>query len=143
MKSIYDKNKLYYQYKVEKNEYRRAYIIKQLVKYIYKVLILVEKIELELIQTKNYYLKSNYYSEQIVKYANKMDIAKKLFNSKYKRNEELLRREKINQNTINNLNRIIFRPKRKVAQNHQIIDPHKKIKKVIPHENENDMIFYL
>ena len=143
MKSIYDKNKLYYQYKVEKNEYRKAYIIKQLVKYIYKVLILVEKIELELIQAKNNYLKSNYYSEQIAKYANKMDIAKKLFNSKYKRNEELLRREKINQNTINNLNRIIYRPKRKVAQSHQILDPHKKIKKVIPHENENDMIFYL
>ena len=127
MKSIYDKNKLYYQYKVEKNEYRRAYIINQLVKYIYKVMILVEKIELELIQTKNYYLKSNYYSEQIVKYANKMDISKKLFNSKYKRNEELLRREKINQTTINNLNRIIYKPKRK---------------KIIPHENENDMIFY-
>jgi hypothetical protein len=142
MKSIYDKNKLYYQYKVEKNEYRRAYIINQLVKYIYKVMILVEKIELELIQTKNYYLKSNYYSEQIVKYANKMDISKKLFNSKYKRNEELLRREKINQTTINNLNRIIYKPKRKVAQSHQIIVPHKKRKKIIPHENENDMIFY-
>ena len=143
MKSIYDKNKLYYQFKVEKNEYRRAYIIKQIVKYIYKVLILVEKIELELIQTKNYYLKSNYYSEQIVKYANKMDIAKKLFNSKYKRNEELLRREKINQSTIKNLNKIIYKPKRKVAQSHQVIDPHKKRKKIIPHENENDMIFYL
>ena len=143
MKIIYDKNKLYYQNKVEKNEYKRAYIIKQLVKYIYKVLILVEKIELELIQTKNYYLKSNYYSEQIVKYANKMDIAKKLFNSKYKRNEELLRREKINQNTIKNLNRIIYKPKRKVAQSHQVKDPHKKRKKIIPHENENDMIFYL
>ena len=143
MKIIYDKNKLYYQNKVEKNEYKRAYIIKQLVKYIYKVLILVEKIELELIQTKNYYLKSNYYSEQIVKYANKMDIAKKLFNSKYKRNEELLRREKINQNTIKNLNRIIYKPKRKVAQIHQVKDPHKKRKKIIPHENENDMIFYL
>ena len=142
MKIIYDKNKLYYQNKVEKNEYKRAYIIKQLVKYIYKVLILVEKIELELIQTKNYYLKSNYYSEQIVKYANKMDIAKKLFNSKYKRNEELLRREKINQNTIKNLNRIIYKPKRKVAQSHQVKDPHKKRKKIIPHENENDMIFY-
>ena len=143
MKNIYDKNKLYYQYKVEKNEYRRAYIIKQLVKYMYKVLILVEKIELELIQTKNNYLKSNYYSEQIVKYANKMDISKKLFNSKFKRNEELLRREKINQNTIKNLNRIIYKPKRKVAQSHQVIDPHKKRKKIIPHENENDMIFYL
>ena len=143
MKSIYDKNKLYYQFKVEKNEYRRAYIIKQIVKYIYKVLILVEKIELELIQTKNYYLKSNYYSEQIVKYANKMDIAKKLFNSKYKRNEELLRREKINLSTIKNLNKIIYKPKRKVAQSHQVIDPHKKRKKIIPHENENDMIFYL
>ena len=143
MKIIYDKNKLYYQNKVEKNEYKRAYIIKQLVKYIYKVLILVEKIELELIQTKNYYLKSNYYSEQIVKYANKMDIAKKLFNSKYKRNEEILRREKINQNTIKNLNRIIYKPKRKVAQSHQVKDPHKKRKKIIPHENENDMIFYL
>ena len=143
MKIIYDKNKLYYQNKVEKNEYKRAYIIKQLVKYIYKVLILVEKIELELIQAKNYYLRSNYYSEQIAKYANKMDIAKKLFNSKYKRNEELLRREKINQNTIKNLNRIIYKPKRKVAQSHQVKDPHKKRKKIIPHENENDMIFYL
>ena len=142
MRNIYDKNKLYYQYKVEKNEYRRAYIIKLLVKYMYKVLILVEKLELELIQTKNYYLKSNYYSEQIAKYANKMDIAKKLFNSISKRNEELLRREKINQNTINNLNRIIYKPKRKVAQNHQVINPHKKRKKILPHENENDMIFY-
>mgnify|MGYP006873040930 CR=1 FL=1 len=142
MRNIYDKNKLYYQYKVEKNEYRRAYIIKLLVKYMYKVLILVEKLELELIQTKNYYLKSNYYSEQIAKYANKMDIAKKLFNSISKRNEELLRREKINQNTINNLNRIIYKPKRKVAQNHQVINPHKRRKKILPHENENDMIFY-
>ena len=141
MKNIYDKNKLFYQYKVEKNEFRRAYIIKQLVKYLYKVLILIEKIRIELIQKKNEYLKDSYYSEKIIKYENKMDIEKKLFYSKYKRNEDLLRIEKRNQNIVKNLNKIIYRPKRKVGQNYQVINHHKR-KKVLSHENENDMIFY-
>jgi hypothetical protein len=141
MKNIYDKNKLFYKYKMEKDENRRVYIIKQLVKYLYKVLILIEKIRIELVQKKMDYLKNDYYSEQIVKYENKMDIEKKLFNSKYKRNEELLRIEKRNQNIIKNLNKIIYRPKRKVVQYYQIRN-HKQVKKILSHEDENDMFFY-
>ena len=141
MKNIYDKNKLLYQYKLEKNEHKREYIIRQLVKYLYEVLILIEKIRIELIQKKRDLLKNDYYSEQIVKYENKMDIAKKLFNSKYKRNEDLLRIEKRNQNTMKNLNKIIYRPKRKVVQYYQIGN-HKRITKILSNENENDMIFY-
>ena len=141
MKNIYDKNKLFYKYKMEKDENRRVYIIKQLVKYLYKVLILIEKIRIELVQKKMDYLKNDYYSEQIVKYENKMDIEKKLFNSKYKRNEELLRIEKRNQNIIKNLNKIIYRPKRKVVQYYQVRN-HRQVKKILSHEDENDMIFY-
>ena len=141
MKNIYDKNKLFYQYKVEKNENKREYIINQLVKYLYKVLILIEKIRIELIQKKNDYLKNSYYSEKIIKYENKMDIAKKLFYSKFKRNEDLIRIEKRNQNIVKNLNKIIYRPKRNVAQYYQIGN-HKRVKKNFYHENENDMIFY-
>ena len=142
MKNIYDKNKLFYQYKIEKDEYRRENIVVQLVKYLFKVLILVGKIRIELIQKKNDYLKDQYYSEQIVKYENKMDMAKKMFNSQNKRNEELLRIEKINQNTIKNLNKMIYRPKRKVVQNYSLISNHKRVKKILSQENDNDMIFY-
>jgi hypothetical protein len=141
MKNIYDKNKLFYQYKVEKNENRRTLLIKLLIQYLYKTLILIEKIRIELIQKKRDYLKNNYYSEQIIKYENKMDIEKKLFNSKYNRNEALLRIEKRNQNTMKNLNKIIYRPKRKVVQYFQV-SKHKKVKNILEHENENDMIFY-
>ena len=143
MRNIYDKKKLFYLYKNEKNENKRSYLIKDIINYIYISLKLIEKIQIELIQGKNNYLKNNYYSEQIVKFENKIDIDKKLFNSKTKRNEELLRRQKVNENTIKNLNKIIYKQKRKVPPKYQIHNGQKKRIIINNEENEvEDMFFY-
>ena len=143
IKNIYDNKRLFYLYKNEKNENRKIYFIRDIISYIFKTLTLIEKIEIELIQGKNNYLKSNYYFEQILRYENKMDIDKKLFNSRAKRNEEILRREKINENTINNLNKIIYKQKRKVPPNYKIYILPKKIIKDNNEEDENEnLIFY-
>lgn len=142
--SIYDKNKILIQYNNEKNrnETLKSYIEKEIINYIFKVFIVIEKLVYELIQGKNNYLSNNYYSEQIEKYENKMDTAKKIFNNRFKRNEEILRRKKINEDAIKKWNKIIFKPYQKVPIKYQIIN--KKTKKLLVNqENEiENLLFY-
>ena len=122
--NIYDKNKIYFYYIKEKkeNSSKRAYLENELIHYVYKVFIIIENLINELIEGKNNYLKNNYYSERIEEFENKIDNDKKLFNYKFKKNEELIRREKIKQNTKKKLNKMVYLPRRKVAANYQFIN---------------------
>ena len=126
--NIYDNNKLFYKYKNEKNknESLKAYLEKELINYLYKIFIWIEKLIYELIQGKNNYLSNNYYSMQIEKYENKRDIAKKIFNNKFKKNEELFRRKTINEEAIKKWNKIRFKPLKKVEGNYHIFKKTKK-----------------
>ena len=142
--NLYDKNKLYQLYKVEKNNNtsKRHYLEKEIITYIYNALILIERLGHNLLQGKNEYLQNNYYSEKIYQYENKMDMAKRLFNNKFKRNEEILRRKMINEKTIKKFNKIIFKPIKKVPQIYKMF---KKVKKeqVKTKVNEyEDLIYY-
>ena len=140
----YDKNKLFYQYKIEKNrnESLKAILEKELINYIYKMLTLFERLLYELIQGKNNYLTNNYYSERIEEYENKMDNAKKIINNRFKRNEEILRRKIINEDTIKKWHKILFKPFKKVANNYQIKKTVKK-RELPNQENENEnLLFY-
>ena len=138
--SIYDKNKLYNQYKNEKNknESLKAYLEKEIINYLYKMFIWIERLVYDLIEGKNTYLTSNYYWEQIEKFESKRDNAKKIFNNRFKKNEEILRREKIQTNTIKKLNKIRYKPFRKVVQNYQILkNTHKKEIQKLGNEDDN------
>ena len=142
--NIYDNNKIYIQYTNEKdrNESKSSFLIRELINYIFRELILIEKFINELIHGKNNYLKNNYYSEQIEKYESKMDIDKKNFNNIIKRNEEILRRKKIDEDTIKKLNKIIFIPCRKVPKKYKIKINHIKTERQsLEKENEN-LLFY-
>ena len=115
---------------------------KEIITYIYNALILIERLGHNLLQGKNEYLQNNYYSEKIYQYENKMDMAKRLFNNKFKRNEEILRRKMINEKTIKKFNKIIFKPIKKVPQIYKMF---KKVKKeqVKTKVNEyEDLIYY-
>ena len=144
--NIYDKNTIINQYNTEKNRknYKREYLEKELINYLYKVLLLFEKLEYGLIEGKNNYLKNNYFSERIEEYENKMDNAKKLFNNRFKRDEDKLRRKKINEKTIKKWNKILFKPIRKVVENHQMLSSSQK-KQIKNQENVNEienLLFY-
>ena len=141
--NIYDNNKLFYKYKNEKNknESLKAYLEKELINYLYKIFIWIEKLVYELIQGKNNYLSNNYYSMQIEKYENKRDIAKKIFNNKFKKNEEQLRRKKINEAAIKKWNKILFKPLKKVEMNYHIFKKTKKKEHFQINEDE-DLLFY-
>ena len=143
---VYDKNTIINQYNFENNRknYKREYLEKELINYLYKVLALFEKLECGLIEGKNNYLKNNYFSERIEEYENKMDNAKKLFNNRFKRDEDKLRRKKINEKTIKKWNKILFKPIRKVVENHQMLSSSQK-KKIKNEENVNEienLLFY-
>lgn len=127
LNNIYDKNKIYISYKNEKKENRAkiAYLEGELINYIYKVFIIIEKLVYELIEGKNNYLKSNYFSERIEEFENKIDNAKKLFNSRNKKSEEILRREKLKENTIKKLNKIIYLTRKKIMEKYKVINIHK------------------
>ena len=115
-----------------------------MINYLYKVLLLFEKLEYGLIEGKNNYLKNNYFSERIEEYENKMDNAKKLFNNRFKRDEDKLRRKKINEKTIKKWNKILFKPIRKVVENHQMLSSSQK-KQIKNQENVNEienLLFY-
>ena len=140
----YDKNKLLYQYKIEKNrnESYKAFLEKELINYIYKMITLFERLLYELIQGKNKYLSNNYYSERIEEYENKMDNAKKIINNRFKRNEEILRKKKINEDTIKKWYKILYKPFKKVAHDYKISVKTKK-QKLQNQENENEnLLFY-
>ena len=143
LSDIYDKNKIYFYYKKEKkeNSSKRAFLENELIQYVYKVLIIIEKLALELIEGKNNYLKNNYYSERIEEFENKIDNDKKLFNNKLNKNEELIRREKIRQKTKKKLNKMIYLPRRKVAENYHFVNIKKAKTQEIINIKEN-MLFY-
>ena len=126
--SLYDNNKLLIQYNNEKNRNKtlRAHLEEELINYLYKLFIVIEKLIHELIQGRNNYLSNHYYSEQIEKYENKMDNAKKIFNIRFKRSEELLRRKKINEDAIKKWNKIIYLPYKKVPIKYKILTNHPK-----------------
>ena len=141
--NIYDKNKLYNQYKNEKNknESLKAYLEKEIINYLYKMLIWIERLVYDLIEGKNTYLTSNYYWERIEKFESKKDNTKKIFNNRSKKNEEILRREKIQSNTIKKLNKIRYKPFRKVVQNYQILKTTYK-KEIQKLGNEDDNLLF-
>ena len=136
LNNIYDKNKIYISYKNEKKENRAkiTYLEGELINYIYKVFIIIEKYEL--IEGKNNYLKSNYFSERIEEFENKIDGAKKLFNSRNKKSEEILRREKLKENTIKKLNKIIYLTRKKIMEKYKVIN----VRKIKRNKNGKDFI---
>ena len=142
--NIYDNNKIYIQYKKEKdkNEIKSLFLIRELINYIYKEFILIDEFVNELIRGKNNYLKNNYYSEQIEKYENKIDIDKRYFNNIIKRNEEILRREKINEDTTKKWNKNIIIPPRKVPKKYKIEKSHNKTEGQNQEKENEDLIFY-
>ena len=142
--NIYDNNKIYFQYKNEKkrNKTKSFFLIRELINYIFKEFTLIEKLLNELINGKNNYLKNNYYSEQIEKYENKMDIDKKNFNNIIKRYEEILRRKKINEETIKRWNKIIFMPYRKVPTKFKIKINHVKTEELNQQKENENLLFY-
>lgn len=121
--NIYDRNKIYILYSKEKNlnSSMKAYLEIDLYNYLYRVFLLFEKLIYVLIQGKNDALKNNFYSEKIEEFENNKDNAKKLIN-KLKKNEEIIRREKIKENTIKKINKMLYLPRRKVASNFQFIN---------------------
>ena len=146
LKNTYDKNRIYISYINEKKENisKRAYLEAELITYIYKILIIIEKLVHALIQGKNDYLKSNYFSERFEEYENKIDNAKKLFNNRNKKNEEILRREKVNENTIKKLSKMVYIPRKKVIEKYQLINIH-KVKKEKKENEDNikeNLLFY-
>ena len=119
LRKLFDKNKLFYTFYYVMNESnsKRIYFEKELINYIYTALSLIEQLLYKLISQKNIYLKSEYYQDKILEYANKMDNAKKMINSKEKRNLELLEKKKLYEKTIEKSNRIIFKSFRKIPRN--------------------------
>ena len=146
LKNTYDKNRIYISYIKEKKENisKRAYLEDELITYIYKILMIIEKLAHALIQGKNDYLKSNYFSERFEEYENKIDNAKKLFNNRNKKNEEILRREKVNENTVKKINKMVYLPRKKVIEKYQLINIH-KVKKEKKENEDNikeNLLFY-
>lgn len=146
LKNTYDKKRIYISYINEKKENisKRSYLEAELITYIYKILIIIEKLVHALIQGKNDYLKSNYFSERFEEYENKIDNAKKLFNNRNKKNEEILRREKVNENTVKKLSKLVYIPRKKVIEKYQLINIH-KVKKEKKENEDNikeNLLFY-
>ena len=144
--NIYDNNTIFNAFKTEKNgkTTRLSSLEEELINYIYKVLMYYENLEFKLIQGKNQYLKSNYYSERIEEFENKIDNAKKLFNNQSKKKDEIIRREKVREKTINKLKKLIFLPMKKVANNYKIYNSHTKsnIKKNVTENEIENILFY-
>ena len=139
--NIYDNNTIFNAYKNEKNGNGNistiSYLEVELIRYIYSALIFIEKLVYSLIEGKNNYLKNNYYSEKIEEFENQIDNVKKLFNNKSKKNEEIIRREKVKEKTIKKLNKFIYLPMKKVADKYKIYTfKDNKIKKS---EKENEI----
>ena len=142
--SVYDKNSIFNQYNNEKTGqyFRREFLEKELINYLYRVFIIIEKLVYKLIEGKNIYLKSNYYSERIEYYENKMDNDKKICNNRFKRDEESLRRKRINEKTKKKWEKILFKPRRKVVDK-VFSDTHKKQKQKQETVNEmENLLFY-
>ena len=71
-----------------------------------------------------------------------MDIDKKNFNNIIKRYEEILRRKKINEETIKRWNKIIFLPSRKVPTKFKIKINHVKTEGLNQQKENENLLFY-
>ena len=143
IRKSYDKNKLYYTYKiaVKDPKSRETSFEKELINYIYNALVLIELLQCELINKKNEYLNINYFKEQIIEYENKMDAAKKMINSREKRNIDILRKQQMYEKITEKSNRIIFRPFRNASLHYP--PKHKNyLTKNVQNNDDEDFILY-
>jgi len=144
LKNMYDKNKLYYKYKIILSDpnSNSSYFDQDLINYIYNALSIIEILQCELISKKNEYLDNNYYQEQILEYEYKMDTAKKIINNREKRSKDLLRKQEIYEKAIKKSNKIIFKTFRQAPRNYPLKIKGNKIISDKENEDEEFLFFH-